>query len=107
MRVTVRLDDALAEHVDAVRQDSETADAEAVRQCLRRSQNVDELEKEIAELQTDVERLQNEKQQILEQREEHSQLVRAVDRQRTLEEQKAEAGVATRAKWYLFGMPGD
>jgi len=39
----------------------------------------------------------------LEEREEHSQLVAAVERERTLEEERAQAGVVTRAKWWLFG----
>ncbi len=52
----------------------------------------------ISELELDVERLQNENQQILEQRQEHDELVRAVDQQQTLAERRAGAGVATRAK---------
>jgi len=44
MRVTVRLNEEQASHVDAVRQDSEQSDAEAVRRCLERSQRLDELE---------------------------------------------------------------
>jgi len=54
-----------------------------------------------------VERLEREKRLILEQREEHAQLVAAVEDQRTLEQQRAQAGLATRAKWWLFGRDAD
>jgi hypothetical protein len=55
-------------------------------------------------LETDLERARREKRQILDQREEHTELVRAVGEERSLAERQAAAGVATRAKWWLFGM---
>jgi outer membrane murein-binding lipoprotein Lpp len=99
MRVTVRLSDALAAHVDAVRQDSETSDAEAVRACIRRSRRVDELEARVDELETEVERLRSEKRTLIRDREERGELVAYVE----AEEARRSAGVVTRTKWWLFG----
>lgn len=104
MRATVRLDDSLASHVDAVRQDSETSDAEAVRECIRRSQRLDDAHDRIDDLEKEVERLKREKRIVLEERNEKQELARYAERRRTLEEQRAAAGLATRAKWWLFGM---
>lgn len=103
MRVTVRLSDALASHVDAVRQDSETSDAEAVRECIRRSQRLDELEARVADLETEVERLRSEKRTLIRDREERGELVAYVE----AEEARRSAGLLTRTKWWLFGRDGD
>ncbi|WP_238532969.1 hypothetical protein [Halalkalicoccus jeotgali] len=51
--------------------------------------------------------MQREKRLLLEQREEHTELVNAVKEERTLAKQKANAGVFTRAKWWLVGMGDD
>jgi TolA-binding protein len=101
MRTTVTVtDDALVAHVDA--RDAQS-DAGRVRRCIERSQELDECRERVAELKERAERLEREKRLVLEQREEHSQLVRAVEEQRTLEQERAQAGLATRAKWWLFG----
>lgn len=101
VRTTVAVtDDALIEHVEA--RDAQT-DAGRVRACIERSQELDACRERVADLETKVERLEREKRLILEQRDEHSQLVRAVEDQRTLEQERAQAGLATRAKWWLFG----
>jgi len=105
MRTTVTVtDDALAAHVDAR---EASTDAGRVRRCIERSQELDECRERVAELEQQVERLEREKRLILEQREEHSQLVAAVEQQRTLEQQRAQAGLATRVKWWLFGRDDD
>jgi TolA-binding protein len=78
-----------------------------VRRCIERSQELDECRERVADLEQEVERLEREKRLILEQHEEHSQLVRAVEQERTLEQELAEAGLATRAKWWLFGRSED
>jgi len=104
MRTTVTLDDDLAAHVDAVRPQPDAADAEAVRECIRRSQKLAECRDRVDELETELERLRNEKQLVLEQREEHTELVRAVERERSIQERKAQAGLGQRMKWAIFGM---
>jgi len=105
MRTTVTVsDDALVAHIDA--RDAST-DAGRVRECIERSQELDACRERVGDLQERVERLEREKRLILEEREEHSQLVRAVEDQRTLEQERAQAGLATRARWWLFGRDED
>jgi len=62
MRVTVRLDDDQAAHVDAMRQDSDESDADAVRNCIERSQRLDDLkadhEERVAELAAEIDDLE-------------------------------------------------
>lgn len=43
----------------------------------------------------------------LEQREEHTELVRAVESERSLAERKARAGLLAKAKWMFFAMSDD
>jgi len=101
MRTTVTVsDDDLVAHVDAR---NAPTDAGRVRACIERSQELDDCRERVDELEQRAERLEREKRLILEQREEHSQLVRAVEEQRTLEQERAQAGLATRARWWLFG----
>jgi len=101
MRTTVTVsDDDLVAHVNG--RDAST-DAGRVRACIERSQELDACRERVGDLEQRVERLEREKRLILEQREEHSQLVRAVEEQRTLEQERAQAGLATRARWWLFG----
>jgi hypothetical protein len=101
MRTTVTVtDDALVAHVDA--RDAQT-DAGRVRECIERSQELDACRERVGDLEQQVERLEREKRLILEERDEHRQLVRAVEDRRTLEQERAQAGLATRAKWWLFG----
>lgn len=66
-----------------------------------------DLEERVARLEAENERLRREKRLILEQRQEHTDLVRAVENDRTLAERKARAGLLTKAKWALFGMSDD
>lgn len=63
-----------------------------------------EYEGQIEDLEREVQRLNRERRQILEQREEHEELVRVVQRERSLTERRAEAGLGTRLKWWAFGM---
>lgn len=62
---------------------------------------------ETNDLRQENERLRNEKRLILEQREEHTELVNAVKDDRTLAQRKADAGLLTKTKWALFGMGTD
>jgi TolA-binding protein len=107
MRVTVRLSDALASHIDAVRHDSETSDAEAVREAIRRSQRLNDVEARVDELETEVERLKREKRLILEERDEKQELARYVEEERSAAQRRREAGLVTRAKWWLVGQDRD
>jgi hypothetical protein len=101
MRTTVTVtDDALVAHVDA--RDAQT-DAGRVRECIERSQELDACRERVGDLEQQVERLEREKRLILEERDEHRQLVRAVEQEQSLAEERAQAGLATRVRWWLFG----
>jgi len=105
MRTTVTVsDEDLVAHVDAR---AAQTDAGRVRACIARSQELDACRERVADLEQQVERLERERRLLLEQREEHSQLVRAVEQRRTLERERAQAGLATRVRWWLFGRGGD
>lgn len=64
----------------------------------------DEYEEQTEELEREIERTHREKRLVLEQREEHTELVNTVKEERSLVKRKASAGVLTRAKWWLIGM---
>jgi hypothetical protein len=77
--------------------------SEAARKTIEKGFEHDELEQQ-------VERLQNEKQLILEQRDEHQELVRHVEDEREERKQRRErrnAPVWRRAKWWVFGHSDD
>lgn len=118
MRTSVSLSDELASYVGEVSSSAGENDAEAIREALRHARaqddRVDDLEAEtdrlqerVDELETELERVKNEKRLLLEDREEKKELVRYVEQERTVEQQWREAGLTTRMRWRLFGMPGD
>lgn len=113
-RVSLSLPEDLDKELDDLVEDGEyesksAAVRELIRECQRLRTEYDErvtaYEQQIEDLERKVERLENEKRMILEQREENTELVRYVQEERTLERRRAEAGVLTRAKWWLTGMP--
>jgi multidrug resistance efflux pump len=80
----------------------------------RRASHEQELEKlrneyetRTTSLEQDVERLRNEKRTLINDREERTELVQYVQEERSLAKQKAHAGLVTRARWWLTGMPAE
>ena len=111
MRTTVALDDDLAAHVDAQRPSADASDAEAVRECVRRSKRLADAEADIADLQAElagkdarIDDLQRQLAAANRRIDVTNELVRAVEREQTLHEKKAKAGIVTRAKWWFVGM---
>jgi Arc/MetJ-type ribon-helix-helix transcriptional regulator len=78
--------------------------SEAVRECIR---EYAQLHRRIEDLETENERLHRERRQLLEQREEHTALVRTVERDQTLQERRAQASIFQKAKWAITGMPSE
>ena len=99
-RLTVRVPEDLLKEIEDRADAEDISQSEAARQLLRQGIEAEALQQE-------AERLRREKRLILEQREEHTELVRAVQNEQTLAERKASAGALTRAKWWLTGMPDD
>ena len=67
----------------------------------------EELHTQCEKLQTELEQERNRNKMILEQREEHTELVKYVQDERTAEQKWREAGIGQRIKWRLFGMDTD
>jgi TolA-binding protein len=117
-KISFRLPDGVIEDVEAYEEEKDLSRSKACRELISsaiedvRGQSVDdrlrsvreEYEEQIEDLEREVERLNRERRQILEQREEHNELVSAVERDQSLAERKAGAGLGTRLKWWMFGM---
>jgi metal-responsive CopG/Arc/MetJ family transcriptional regulator len=112
-QITVRLPEEVLEELEAEADEHGVTRSEHIRATLA-SRNDDEseaeverLRDEVAELERDVERLQNEKQLILQEREEKAELAAYVEEERSVEQQWRQAGLGTKLKWRVFGMPED
>ena len=68
-------------------------------------ERVHELEAEIVELERKLERSQNAYQTLIEERQEKQELVRYVEDERTAQDKWRHAGLLTKAKWAVTGMP--
>lgn len=71
--------------------------------------HITELEEQVENLERETERLQNEKRLILEQREEHTELVEYIEEERDSDRrdhERRQAPAWRRAKWWLLGEPG-
>lgn len=108
-QITLRLPEDVLEDVEAEAEEAGRTRSEYLREVIRtrneHTEEAEQLREQVDELQTEVERLQNEKRTILEQREEKQELAQYVERERTINEQWRQAGIITRTKWKLLGMP--
>lgn len=95
-QITLRIDEDLLDRLEAEADDRGVSRSEHIRKLL---EDVDELQERVEDLERDVDRLTRERRHLLEQREEHQELVRYVDEERSWRD----AGLTTRAKWWLFG----
>lgn len=87
--------DELQAEYDTLRKEYESVEAEY-------EARIEEIQDEY---ETEIERLNRERRQLLEQREEHTDLVTVVERQQSLQEQRAQASIFKRMKWSITGMP--
>lgn len=104
-RITFTTDDEHEQIVSEVQAENDVeSQSAAVRECISRYAD---LQQEVDELETELERVKNEKQTIIEQREENKELVEYVQQEKSAEQRWREAGITTRMKWRLFGMDLD
>jgi len=111
-KVTFSLTD---DHLDTINEFQEENDISSRSEALRRfiddyeelHTEYEELHTQCEELQTELEQERNRNKMILEQREEHTELVKYVQDERTAEQKWREAGIGQRLKWRLFGMDTD
>lgn len=129
-QITLRLDEDTLESLEGEADENGVSRSEHIREVIDSRHEADDLRSEheeevermrrehaeevralrdrIEELETDVERLENEKQLILEQREENTELVEYVEHERSLQERRERRQSAPawkRAKWWLLGAP--
>lgn len=113
-RVTEETADALADEAD----DADTSMAEYLRGIVEKRNRDEairdeykarlaEYEAEVEDLEREIQRLKNEKRAILDQREENQELVAYVEDERRQQQAYREAGIVTRARWWLTGMDSD
>ena len=111
-KVTFSLEEQQLDRIDEYQEENDISSrSEALRRFI---DDYEELHTEYEELHTDYEELQTELEQernrnrlILEQREEHTELVKYVQEERTAEQRWREAGIGQRLKWRIFGMDND
>ena len=123
--VSVRLQDDVVEQLDDEASDHGLSRAEYIRSLIQCRTESKELRSELDEIRDDYDELQAEHEKELNALEEQyearlnnlerqlkaanqkneriDELVRVHDREQTLAERKASAGVLTRAKWWLVG----
>lgn len=68
---------------------------------------LDECRAHADDLESELDRCRRARRQLLAQREEHGELVAAVERERSVAERRARAGLWTKLKWAVTGMPDD
>lgn len=101
-RLTITIDEEQAELLEEKTGEGAEYESksEAVRMLIQRGERADQ---RIAELEAERDRLERKLTAALETREEHTDLVRYVEEERTYRS----AGLTTRVKWWLFGMNGE
>lgn len=111
-RLTVSLEPEQIDRLDEL-QDEHDVDSRSA--ALRRlfdeyddlQAKYEELNTTCEELEKELERARRERRQLLEQREEHQELARYVEDERTAEQRWRQASITTRLRWRLTGMPSD
>lgn len=101
--ITIRLQGETLATIENEADSRDSSKSDVIRDWFRERE---ELQDECEELQTECERLQNEKRLIVEQREEHTELVEYVEEERSVRqrrEERRDAPAWTRAKWWLVG----
>ena len=120
-QTTLRLPDDMLDALDSEADEHDASRSEYIRDILasRHEQDGmhdehdgmhDKYTRQIAELERENERLHRERRQLLEQRDEHNELVRHVEDEREEREHRRErrnAPVWRRAKWWVFGHSDD
>jgi metal-responsive CopG/Arc/MetJ family transcriptional regulator len=111
-KVTFSLEEEQLEAVDEFQEEHDISSrSEAVRRLIGEYEELqrqyEELHTEYEQLETELEHERDRNRMILEQREEHDELVRYVEEERSAEQRWREAGIGQRIKWRLFGMDSE
>jgi len=106
-QITVRIPEEELAELEAEADEHGVSRSEHIRTVLESRHEEADREAELERLRTQVERLRTEKQLILQEREEKSELVAYVEAERSAEQRWRQAGLGTKLKWRVFGMPED
>ncbi|WP_254547486.1 ribbon-helix-helix domain-containing protein [Halomarina pelagica] len=104
-QITVRLPERTLAEVDREAAKAGASRSEYIREVLASRDDSPEHEQEVEGLRTEVDRLRRQLAAANSRIDASNELVRAVEREQSLAERKAQAGLVTRAKWWLTGMP--
>lgn len=94
--ITIRVDEDTKRMLAEEAHENDASMSETARNYIQRGMDYDDIER-------DRDRLRSQIRTLIEQRENHTELVRAVQREQTLAERRAGAGIATRVKWWVLG----
>lgn len=106
-RISVTLPDEMITRLSEEVQESYDNRSEAVRNLLQKGLEYEDC---ITDLERENERLRNEKRALIRHREERTDLVEYVEREKELNQQRQQRRQAPawrRAKWWLLGEPDD
>jgi septal ring factor EnvC (AmiA/AmiB activator) len=112
-RITPQVKEEHIEYIQKVRSnaDSDISDAEAIRrifdQAIQCESQVEHLESELNQAEARIEELRSKLVATTEKVDASNELVRIVEEEQSLQKQRAQAGVLTRAKWWVTGMPSE
>jgi predicted DNA-binding ribbon-helix-helix protein len=105
--VSTRLDDETYRDVRETAEERDVSIAEVLRELIEKGTEYDD---QVSALETENERLHRERRQLLEQREENKELVQYVEEERGIQqrrEERRDAPLWRRARWYVFGRSDD
>ena len=98
-RASARISEDLDSEIEAFADEHDLTRSDAIRELLQRGVEYDRV-------RTENDRLQRNLQQLIDQREEHTELVEYVEEERSLQQRRAErrdAPLWRRAKWWVLG----
>jgi len=75
-----------------------------VRECIRQSKRVAELETELQHKEARIDELETELAETRSRLEVNSEIVEYVEEEKTAQQRWRQAGLLTKAKWSVFGM---
>lgn len=105
-QITVKLPDDTAKSLEDIAESQYDRNrSDAIRELLEKGLAADD---RITDLERENERLRNEKRALIQDREERTELVEYVERERELDQQRQQRRQAPawrRAKWWLLGEP--
>ncbi|MFC6764708.1 hypothetical protein [Natrinema soli] len=96
--VTTRVDSDTHDEIEARADESDMSKSAVARELIQQGLEYDDLENE-------RDRLQRQLTATNKRQDEVTELVEYVEREKSLSERKAQAGIVTRAKWLITGMP--